>query len=103
MLLDTEIARGLVVPPCLQCKSDRVRPLQVSEVDPIVHYWSCDACGLVWATRDGEEARSIAAGQQPEEVGMIHRETVTTRRAVYDDDLQSRRRDGADSKVHKQH
>jgi hypothetical protein len=20
-----------------------------------VHYWACDRCGLVWATRDGEQ------------------------------------------------
>jgi hypothetical protein len=61
----TESARGLAVPPCFSCQSDRVRPLHVSEVDPVVQYWSCGSCGFVWATRDGQELRSIAADHTP--------------------------------------
>jgi hypothetical protein len=44
------------VPTCRQCaETDRVRPVVVREVYPEVHYWACDRCGLVWATRDGEQ------------------------------------------------
>jgi len=62
---DTEKARGLAVPPCPTCNYDGVHPVFVSGVDPIVHYWSCKACGYVWATRDDEESGSITADATP--------------------------------------
>ena len=59
---DADSARGLSVPPCAKCESsDRVRAVYVSGVDPAVQYWSCEACGLVWATRDERKLRPIAA------------------------------------------
>jgi hypothetical protein len=46
----------LAFPTCSQCaEADRVRALLIRGVDPEVHYWQCDRCGLVWATRDGEQ------------------------------------------------
>jgi formate dehydrogenase maturation protein FdhE len=45
------------VPICRLCgEKGRVHHVEVSGVHPGVHYWRCDACGSVWATRD-EEAR----------------------------------------------
>ncbi len=64
---DTEMARGLAAPPCLKCQSDHVRPVPLSGVDPIVQYWSCEACGPVWATRDGSYDRS-----PPTVYGSLH-------------------------------
>jgi hypothetical protein len=62
----TESARGLAVPSCPQCNQlETVRPVHVSEVDSVVQYWSCGACGRVWATRDDQELRSIAADRGP--------------------------------------
>jgi len=62
-----ESARVLVPPPCLKCQQPfTVRPLQVSGVDPCVQYWSCGSCGCVWATRDGEDLRSIARREKCE-------------------------------------
>jgi hypothetical protein len=61
-----ESARGLAVPFCKNChQPDEVRPVHVSEVDPEVQYWSCNACGFVWATRDGIDLRAIAAERSP--------------------------------------
>jgi hypothetical protein len=59
----TESVRVPVVPSCRKCHEPR--RLHVTEVDPAVQYWSCEACGLVWATRDGEDLRSIAADRTP--------------------------------------
>jgi hypothetical protein len=54
-----------VVPSCWKCGNANVLGVEVSGVSPEVHYWRCDACGLVWATRDGEELRTIASDQSP--------------------------------------
>jgi len=60
-------ARVLVAPPCLKCQQPfKVRPLHISGVDPCVQYWSCDSCGWVWATRDGQDLRSIRHGETSE-------------------------------------
>jgi hypothetical protein len=60
-----ELSNGRAVPHCLKCQADTVRPLNLDWVDPVVQYWSCDACGVVWATRDREDVRSIAADRTP--------------------------------------
>jgi hypothetical protein len=58
----TESVGVPVVPSCLNCHdSSKVRPVPLSEHYPGVQYWRCDGCGFVWATRDGEDLRSIAA------------------------------------------
>jgi hypothetical protein len=63
----TESVRVPVVPSCRKChEPSKVRPLHVTEVDPAIQYWSCEACGLVWATReDVEDLTSIAADRSP--------------------------------------
>jgi hypothetical protein len=52
------------VPHCPKCQADTVRPLTFEWVADGVQYWSC-ACGLVWATTDGKELRSIVADRNP--------------------------------------
>ena len=60
-------ARVLVPPPCLKCQQPfEVRPLHLSDVDPWVQYWSCASCGFVWATRDGQDLRSIRHREKSE-------------------------------------
>jgi hypothetical protein len=55
-----------VAPPCLKCQQPfNVRPLHVTEADPCVQYWSCEGYGFVWASRDGEDLRSLAADRTP--------------------------------------
>jgi hypothetical protein len=62
----TESVRVTVVPSCRKCQEPlKVRQLHVTQVDPAVQYWSCEACGFVWATRDGDDLRSIAADRSP--------------------------------------
>jgi hypothetical protein len=38
----------------------RVHPLLVQWVGEGVQYWSCEGCGFVWATHDGEPLRSAS-------------------------------------------
>ena len=57
-MLNENVAKSvqLAVPTCRQCaETGRVRPVVVRDVYPEVHYWTCDRCRLVWATRDGEQ------------------------------------------------
>ena len=49
------------VPPCLKCQANTVRPLLLDWVAEGVQYWACRRCGVVWATCDGEDLRTIAA------------------------------------------
>jgi hypothetical protein len=59
----TESVGVPVVPSCRNChESSQVRPVPLSEKFPDVQYWRCDRCGFVWATRDGEDLRTL--GQQ---------------------------------------
>jgi len=75
------------VPPCRNCGGKgRVLRVEISGVSPDVQYWRCDACGLVWATRNGEELRAIAAKRDSE---TIHRAPANLRRSN-DDDLKAR-------------
>jgi len=54
----------VVAPSCRQCEgTGLVQRVEINDVHPGVHYWRCDACGFVWATRDDLELRSIAAEQ----------------------------------------
>jgi len=56
-------ADGGQIPSCFNCeRRDRVRRLTLSLHDllPGIEYWSCDGCGFVWATRDGDDLRTIA-------------------------------------------
>ena len=54
------------IPPCRKCqRPSNVRPIHVSGVAAEVQYWSCEACVFVFATRDGEELRSVAADRTP--------------------------------------
>ncbi len=65
---DAASARVPLVAPCPKCRSSlKVRPRNLAEVDPSVQYWECEGCGFVWATRDGEDLRSIAADRSPRE------------------------------------
>jgi hypothetical protein len=58
---ETELVRGPVVPSCLNCHDrSKVRPIPLSEEFPGVQYWRCDGCDFVWATRDGEDLRTLA-------------------------------------------
>ena len=70
---DAEKPAGvLAAPPCLKCQQRvKVRPLHVSGVDACVQYWSCESCGCVWATHDGEDLRSIAAARSPRNSARI--------------------------------
>jgi hypothetical protein len=53
---------GGQIPACHNCQCrDRVRRLTLTLNDllPGIEYWSCDGCGFVWATRGGEDLRTI--------------------------------------------
>jgi hypothetical protein len=54
---------GPVVPPCRNCRDNaRVHPLLLTWVaEEDVQYWSCEGCGFVWATQDGEVLRSASS------------------------------------------
>jgi hypothetical protein len=48
---------GTVAPPCLSCQHTAlVRPLALHDLAPGIQYWSCSACGYVWATHDSLRA-----------------------------------------------
>jgi transposase-like protein len=54
---------GGQVPSCFNCeRRDRVRRLTLTLHDlmPGIEYWNCDGCGFVWATRNGDDLRTIA-------------------------------------------
>lgn len=58
-------ADGGQIPSCYNCeRRDRVRRLTmtVHDLSPGIEYWSCDGCGFVWATRNGDDLRNIAEG-----------------------------------------
>jgi rubredoxin len=57
----TTSVRVPVVPCCPNChEPSNVLPVHLTETYPGVQYWRCEACGFVWATRDGEDLRTIA-------------------------------------------
>ena len=43
---------GVPTPPCPHCHHEAASPVQVHDVAVGVQYWSCGACGSVWATDD---------------------------------------------------
>jgi transposase-like protein len=52
-----------LVPDCANCeRPNRVREVKFDDLSPGVQYWRCEGCGFVWATRDGDDLRSL--GQQ---------------------------------------
>ena len=57
----TESVSVPVVPSCPNChKPSKGLSVHLTETYPGVQYWRCEACGFVWATRDGEDLRTIA-------------------------------------------
>jgi hypothetical protein len=53
----------LVIPPCKNCQTtDHVRAIELHDTSTArtgVHFWKCDKCGFVWATREGKTLRTI--------------------------------------------
>ena len=48
----------VIVPRCPTCGGfEDAAPVEVTEVDPGVHYWSCSKCQLIWGTRGIVTAR----------------------------------------------
>ena len=85
-----DVTDPVVAPSCRQCEeTSLVQPVEVTDVHPGVHYWRCDACAFVWATRD-LESRSIAANRACASLHDEEHESSRRERPIYEDNLQAR-------------